>query len=119
MPQVESKSPFKHPWWVPFEGLGESYPCLDERLIVKISNLIRVEPDWTTKYKILEIAAKWKKELEEQRPRTEHLNEVFDFVLRELEWYEKVESTMHFRVGPDHRSVYDDLVIDRETRDEF
>lgn len=119
MPQFESKSPFKHPWWVPFQGLGETYPCLDERLIVQISNQIRAKPDWTTKYKNLEIAAKWKKELKEQKLRTEHLDEVFDFVLKELEWYEKVESTMNFKVGPDHRIVYGDSVIDRKIRDDF
>lgn len=125
MNKPKSKSPFKHPWWVPFRGLGETYPCLDERLITQVSNQIRAKPDWTTKYKNTEITAKWKDELTTQKITKVHLDEVFNFVLKELAWYEKVELTRpefsdkHFKIGPDHRIVFSDKVIDPKLTEEF
>lgn len=121
----KSKSPFRHPWWVPFRGLGETYPCLDEQLIVAVSNQIRAKPEWKLKYKNPEIVAKWRAELSGQDHKSQHVNEVFEYVLRELEWYDSVESTRAefsaggFKIGPDHRIVFSDQAIDEKTAKEL
>ncbi|SGZ50035.1 CIC11C00000005104 [Sungouiella intermedia] len=116
-----SKSPFKHPWWSPFGGIGDSIRCLDERLIVELSNQIRAKPAWTTKYKNSDIVSKWRNEFDEQEHKSEHVGQVFDYVIRELEWYDKVESTRpefsdkKFKIGPDDRIVFSDGAIDDKT----
>lgn len=67
--------------------------CLDEKLIIELSKAIRAKPDWTSKYKNLDIVNKWRKEFKEQEPKSRHVDEVFDYMLRELQWYDKMETT--------------------------
>lgn len=121
MKEKEYKSPFKHPWWLPFSGIGDAILCLDERLIIELSNQIRSKPDWTTKYKNADIVSKWRTEFNEQEHNSQHVGEVFDYVLKELEWYDKMESTRpefsesKFKIGPDDRIVFSDGAIDEIT----
>lgn len=119
--ELNDKSPFKHPWWSPFGGIGDAIVCLDERLIVDVSNQIRAKPDWKSKYKNADIVSKWRAEFNEQKHNSQHVGEVFDYVLKELEWYDKVESTRpefsdrKFKIGPDDRIVFSDGAIDDKT----
>lgn len=83
-----------------------------------VSNQIRAKPDWNSKYKNADIVSKWRKELSDQDLQTKHLNEVFDYVLKELEWYDRLEtsdtefSAAKFKFGPDDRITYSDGAID-------
>lgn len=121
--KLVSASPFKHPWWSPFGGMGDRARCLDEWLIVDVSNEIRAKPDWQSKYKNSDIVSKWRAEIAEQQNLSKNWEEVFDYVLRELEWYDKLESTRlaegQFKVGPDDRIVISDNAIDKNTAKEF
>lgn len=132
MPAKQSKSPFKHPWWLSVdrlfsgpENIGESMRCLDDRLIIELSKAIRAKSGWTTKYKDKEIVEKWKEEFKDQNPKSRHVDEVFDYMLRELQWYDKIESTRpefsdkKFKMGPDDRIVFSDEAIDEKTAESF
>lgn len=106
---------------VGLENLGEPMRCLDEKLIIELSKAIRAKPDWTSKYKNLDIVNKWRKEFKEQEPKSRHVDEVFDYMLRELQWYDKMETTRpefsdkKFKMGPDNRIVFSDVAIDKKT----
>lgn len=113
-----SVSPFKHPWWWPTGGIGDRTRSLDDWLILDISTHIRSKPDWETKYVNPTIVAKWGAELEEQKVKTKYPGEVFDYVLEELEWFHKLQSTVlskgQYRIGPDDRIIYSDNAIDAQ-----
>lgn len=121
--EIVSKSPFKHPWWHAYGGIGDQIRCLDEWLIIELSNTIRSKPDWTRKFKDQEIVKKWRDEFNLQKLSTKHPNEIFDYVLRELEWYDTLQSTVlkegHFKIGPDDRIVFSDEAIDAQTARKF
>jgi len=86
-----------------------------------LSKAIRAKPDWTSKYKNLDIVNKSRKEFKEQEPKSRHVDEVFDYMLRELQWYDKMETTRpefsdkKFKMGPDNRIVFSDVAIDKKT----
>lgn len=89
---------------------------------MEISNEIRAKPGWVTKYKNPEIVAKWKKEVGEK---SEFMDEIFDFVIRELQWFENVEnswpefSANNFKIGPDDKIVYSDSAVEKATASQF
>lgn len=84
------KSPFPHPFYAPYSGLGEWPKCLDEWIIINISNLIRAKPDWKTKFKKQEIAHKWRSEIERQFD-SKLLPDLTNYAFEELNAYIKLE----------------------------
>ncbi|KAG7664424.1 uncharacterized protein J8A68_002027 [[Candida] subhashii] len=121
---MEVGSPFPHPWWSAFSNIGPAPNCLDEWLIIDISNSIRVKPDWERKYKDDVISNKWKQELRDQfSKKTRFIEEVIEFVFKELEWYEKIQSTWFgdsgFKIGCSDKIVYSDQVINDDLKTEL
>ncbi|EMG46910.1 hypothetical protein SBY92_005204 [Candida maltosa Xu316] len=114
-------SPFKHPWWYSFSGMGPTPRSLVEWLTVDISKSIRTKPDWETKYKNPEIVAKWTAEIKEQcQDRTKFIDEVIEYIFKELEWYERVEKDLGtFHVACDDKILYSDNAIDNSLKKEF
>lgn len=98
-------SPFPHPWWYPYSGVGPQPKCVNEWHIIDISNAIRSKPDWQTKYKNPEIVGKWRKEAIGQLD-SEEKEEIFDYVLKELEWYDKLTKDLK-----DYKIECDDKII--------
>ena len=115
------RSPFKHPWWTAFSDSGPQPRCLDEWLTVEISNSIREKPDWKTKYKNDEIVAKWKREIKQQcQDKTRYLDQIIDYVFKELQWYEDVEKDLNtFQIGCDYRIVFSDGAINESLKKSF
>ncbi|RLV93657.1 hypothetical protein JA1_002383 [Spathaspora sp. JA1] len=116
-------SPFPHPWWIPFQETpaGPAARCLDEWLIMEVSWSIRSKSDWRRKYKDKEIANKWKKEITEQcKDRTKYIVEVIEYVFKELEWYEKIESrfmgSSGFEIGFNDYITTSDKAVDKELK---
>ena len=114
-------SPFKHPWWTAFTDSGPEPRCLDEWLTVEISNSIREKPDWKTKYKNEEIVTKWKREIKEQcQDKTKYLDQIIDYVFKELQWYEDVEKDLNtFQIGCDYRIAYSDGAVNETLKKSF
>ena len=114
-------SPFKHPWWTAFTDAGPEPRCLDEWLTVEISNSIREKPDWKTKYKNEEIVTKWKREIKEQcQDKTKYLDQIIDYVFKELQWYEDVEKDLNtFQIGCDYRIAYSDGAVNETLKKSF
>lgn len=102
---MTSNSPFPHPYWRAFSGVGVEARCLDEWKIVDISNAIRAKVDWTRKYKDEKISSKWRAEIKEQFGEDDHIEAVLDYVFRELEWYEKLQNEYGFAIELDDRIV--------------
>lgn len=118
------ESPFKHPWWVPYRNQGNSARYLDEWLIIGLSDTIRSKPDWERKYIDPVIVKKWKSEFLAQKPETKYANEVFDYVVQELKWYDAMQSRpelegREFKFGPDDRILYSDKAVPEEVSEEF
>ncbi|KAG2731292.1 hypothetical protein G9P44_005708 [Scheffersomyces stipitis] len=118
-PKIVSKSPFKHPWWAAYTGVGPTIKCKDEWLIIEISNSIRQKSNWKAKYKDPTISAKWKQEVKDfYNDRTKLIDEVIDYVFLELEWYEKTEHDFpgfegkEYSIGCDDKIVFADKAID-------
>ena len=114
-------SPFKHPWWTAFTDSGPEPRCLDEWLTVEISNSIREKPDWKTKYKNEEIVTKWKQKIKEQcQDKTKYLDQIIDYVFKELQWYEDVEKDLNtFQIGCDYRIAYSDGAVNETLKKSF
>lgn len=114
---------FKHPWWHPNYGYGEQIRCMDERLVMDLSRLIRSKPDWNSKFKNDDIVSKWRSEFYSLDAVSEHKEDVFNYALRELQWYDGLENTLlkegQFKIGPDHRIVYSDNAVASKTADHF
>ena len=115
---VTWESPFKHPWWEPYMGHGDRPLSKDEWTIFKISKAIREKPDWKSKSKDGAIVEKWRKELRDQfKNDTKYIEELMDYVLEELKWYELVESDfcgVHeagFVMAGDDRIVHSETAI--------
>jgi hypothetical protein len=96
-------SPFPHPWWTAFSLQGPPPRCLDEWLIIDISNSIRSKPSWKSKLHDPTISAKWKSETKELIVgKTKYPNEIIDYVFQELDWYIETESKLEgFTIGCD------------------
>ena len=114
-------SPFKHPWWTAFTDSGPEPRCLDEWLTVEISNSIREKPEWKTKYKNEEIVTKWKQKIKEQcQDKTKYLDQIIDYVFKELQWYEDVEKDLNtFQIGCDYRIAYSDGAVNETLKKSF
>lgn len=117
-------STFKHPWWIAFSLLGNSPRYLDEWLIVSLSNAIRQKPEWERKYKDDKIVEKWRLEFLEQKPETKYPQEVFDYVLKELKWYDSLlaepeVAAKKFKFGPDDKILFSDAAVSDEDAKEF
>ena len=115
------QSPFPHPFWEAFSGIGARVLCKDEWKIIELSNLIREKPDWKIKYKDPVIAAKWKKEYIQQiEGKTKYASEIVDFVLKELEWYEKLaDNEAGFECGCNESIAISDTAIYNSIKDSF
>lgn len=92
---------FAHPWWEPFRGQGRTPRCLDEWLIIDLSNAIR-EKDWESKYKDWGIVEKWRNEAKLD---SEFSDEIFNYAIRELQWYESLQANKGLKIGPDDSIV--------------
>ncbi|EGW33612.1 uncharacterized protein SPAPADRAFT_136773 [Spathaspora passalidarum NRRL Y-27907] len=117
-------SPFPHPWWTAFALVGPSPRCLDEWLIIEISSSIRAKPEWKRKYKDNAIVSKWKSEIKEQcKDKTNYIDEVIEYVIKELEWYEEIESrfmgTSGFEVGFNEYISTSDTTITTEMKEKL
>lgn len=120
-PGNEKTSPFPHPWIDAFFD-GERSKCLDDWLIADICNQIRQKPEWEQKFQNPEIVAKWKAELEAQNLKTHHFNEVFDYVLNELQWYKNKEESLlesGFKFAFDPLVLHSDKAISEKTKSSF
>lgn len=118
------QSSFKHPWWYPFDYYGFKARYLDDWLIHDLSHTVRQKPEWEAKFRQKEIAEKWRLEFVAQKPETKYPNEVFDYMLRELEWYENLQSQPEvakagFKFGPNDMIMYSDKAISDETAKRF
>lgn len=96
---------FPHPWWYPYSGVGPQPKSVNEWHIIELSKAIRSKPDWQTKYKNEEIVSKWRKESVDQIE-SEEKEEIFDYTLRELEWYDKLSEGIK-----DYKIECDDKII--------
>lgn len=114
-------SPFKHPWWQPFGVIGPAPRCLNEYLTMEISNSIRSKPNWESKYKNEEICQKWIKEIKDQcKDKTNSIDQIIEFVFKELEWYERVERELGaFKVGCDDKILYSNAAISESLKNDF
>lgn len=119
--EAKVKSPFKHPYWGAFGGIGPKILCKDEWKIIELSNLIRDKPDWQKKYKDEAITSKWKQEyIDQMKGETKYASEIVDFVLEELAWYEKVaNNTSGFQCGCHDSIVFSDTSVESKLRDQF
>lgn len=90
--QQRIKSPVRNPFSLPFVKVIPAARCLDECLIIEISNSIRSKPHWQSKYKNEEISKKWIKEIKDQcQDKTKYIDQIIEYIFEELEWYERVE----------------------------
>ena len=108
---MSSSSPFRHPWWAAFGLYVNTARYRDEWLIVGLSNTIRQKPDWEKKYKDQEIVKKWEAEFLAPRPETKYPKEVFEYVIRELKWYDELQSLPEiaagkFKIAADDKILY-------------
>lgn len=85
-------SPFKHPFWAAFSGIGPSMKTKDEWLIIDASYALRQKEKWVLKYGDPAIAEKWKSELRNQLSgKTNHVEEIIEYTWKELSWYADIE----------------------------
>ncbi|WPK24445.1 hypothetical protein PUMCH_001719 [Australozyma saopauloensis] len=111
-------SPFSHPWT---DDFWSCHPpkCLDEWLILDISRAIRNKNGWEHKLNDPEIVAKWKAEIEEQKPQSHSFEEVFEYVLQELDWYRAQQegdlSKSGFRYSINTYILYSDRAVSEST----
>ncbi|RCK56550.1 hypothetical protein Cantr_05345 [Candida viswanathii] len=114
-------SPFKHPWWSPYCDAGPTPRCLDEWLTTEISYSIRCKPDWESKYKNEEIVKKWIKEIRDQcQDKTKYLDQIIEYVFKELEWYERMEKDLGgFKVGCEDKILFSDAAVAEPLKKEF
>ncbi|EGW29967.1 uncharacterized protein SPAPADRAFT_63589 [Spathaspora passalidarum NRRL Y-27907] len=115
-------SPFPHPWCTDF-GLF-SARSLDDWLIMEISQSLRSKNEWQRKYKDETIASKWKQEIRDQcKNKTNYMEEVIDYVFKELEWYEELESTLMessgFEIGCNEYMAISNSVITWEVKEDL
>lgn len=116
-----SVSPFPHPWSNNFWGANVP-KCLDEWLIIDLSNQIRQKPNWETKFTDPEIAAKWKTELQAQDHGSRNFDEVFNYTLKELDWYKRAEADLAssgFKYSINELILYSDIAISEQTKKDF
>lgn len=113
-------SPFPHPWLSNFwTGTSKG---IDDWLIIDISNQIRQKLDWKTKYQNPEIASKWKEELLTQEHDSHNFDEVFQYVLKELEWYKDQEdrlSSSGFKYAFNELVLFSDSAIPAAVKRKF
>lgn len=113
-------SPFPHPWRADFWGLFTK--CIDDWLIIDISDQIRQKPDWQAKFQNPEIASKWKAELLSQEHDSHNFDEVFDYVLKELEWYKAREDELlesGFKFATNELVLFSDSAISTPLKNKF
>lgn len=121
MSRISGKaSPFPHPWTGDF---WRNYAkCIDDWLIIDISDQIRQKPDWKTKYQNPEIASKWKAELLKQEHESHNFDEVFDYVLKELDWYRGQEDKLlesGFKFATNELVLFSDSAIPTAVKTKF
>lgn len=98
----------------------------EEWNIIYISQLIREKPEWKRKCKDISIVAKWKSEIESQfRDKTNYFEEIWDYTMKELEWYIRIERNFPgfekngFTIGCDDKVVFSDTVVDSKTKEKL
>lgn len=117
-PKIE-ESPFSHPWSEDF--WGQAAPKgVDEDILITISSVIRKKPDWVTKFQNPEIAAKWKDELEQQATNCLDFNAIYEYALKELQWYKEQEegelAQSGFKYSVNEQVLYSDTAISEATK---
>lgn len=112
-------TPFKHPWVNSDSSQVDPAKCIDEYVISNISSLIRKKPEWQRKYKDTEIVAKWKKELQEQDVKALQLDACFDYMIKELAWYEQLAVPGFDVAHVDHRVVLGQHPVPEEVEKEL
>lgn len=111
-------SPYSHPWT---DDFWSCHPpkCLDKWLIFDISRAIRNKNGWEHKLHDLEIVAKWKAEIKEQKPQSHSFEEIFEYVLQELNWYRTQQegdlSESGFRYSINTYILYSDRAVSEST----
>ncbi|ONH66703.1 hypothetical protein BON22_3575 [Cyberlindnera fabianii] len=118
-------SPFPHPWFTNWAPNAPPAQPLNHWRMQEMSNAIRSKPDWQRKYKDVEISRKWRNEIRQQYPDLDLMDKMFDYVLEELKWVEKMENeypgmkTSGFVMECDDRIVSSVTAIDETTRHKF
>lgn len=118
-PPVEKKSPFRHPWWSSFSGIARTYPTIQEQIITQLSDTTRRKPDWDRKYKIPDIRDNWRKEILTEGHDVKYINEICDYMLEELKWYEWLQHNWlldSYKIGYDDKMVMGDDVVEDSVR---
>ncbi|ANZ74115.1 BA75_00562T0 [Komagataella pastoris] len=95
---------------------------VDDLIIHQLSYTIRSKPDWTTKYKNVEIREKWIAEMEGQLKLEDisplHPSEkIWKFVFEELAWYDKYAEENGFTAGPNENILFSDRAIGDDFRE--
>ncbi|VVT56564.1 uncharacterized protein SAPINGB_P005153 [Magnusiomyces paraingens] len=133
-------SPFGHPYNMIFDQENQtrvSYPTLKDKQILALSYAIRQKPEWWIKYKNPEIVAKWQKEtVASKEERDEFIQQngmkavaespkvlqpLFDFVIAELAWYEKLKDSTdgQFQLAYSDYVFFGDKVIPSDLKTTF
>ncbi|CAH6722763.1 hypothetical protein CLIB1444_11S00584 [[Candida] jaroonii] len=114
-----TKSLFPHPWYIANCDIGPLPLSLDEWEIIEISKAIRSKSGWQIKYKDSEITSKWQSELCSQSKRKE-INKLFDFVLKELDWYVEMENSIPgYKIECDDKIVTSDNAVPLAIKEDF
>lgn len=124
--KATTDSPFPVPWFSAFFN-GPPMRTLAEWAIYDIIIAIREKPDWQTKYKDDAIFNKWKGEFEAQVSEKvvnlvgqEGIDGLFDFVKKDLEWFEKFPSKVagfdDFSIEFDHMICSSNKAISEEVK---
>lgn len=109
-----SQSPFKHPFWVSFTGIGPTLKSKDEKLIMQIGKSILNKPNWQTKYQDEIIKQKWIAEIRTLIDgKSEFIEKVIEFVFSELEWIDETEKEYSVSI------TFDSMVIFTDLKDQF
>lgn len=115
------KSPFQHPWWLPY-GDGAPKPrTKDEWAVIDVINLIIDKPDWITKFNQESIRNKWKQEIELQLVATSTLvDNLLKLIFHNLQWIADTQSKITpFKISVDDKIVYGDGLIDETDKKIF
>lgn len=119
------QSKFSHPWYLANSDMGPMALCVDEWVLINMSETIRSNPDWKQQYKQPAYVNQWKSHLTKQfECHLVDINEIFDYVIQELSWYEELESwqgieSNGFKLRLDDKVLSSDVVVPPDVKQEL
>lgn len=108
------KSIFPTPWWEVFTNNTRRLPpCKYEWCIYDVSKAIRKKPNWQTKYKNDEIFERWTMEISGQLQGLSDakVKEIFQYVRKELRWYERLPAKFPGFEESSFQMAFDDKIV--------